>query len=80
MRNTLADVSATIGRAIRLIAVALVALLVVAIVGTLALMRLSAHSPGPLTVAQVVKLIQPSVVAVSVTPFRSNAREGSGFV
>jgi hypothetical protein len=36
-----------------LIAVALVALLVVAIVGTFALIRLSAHGPGPLTVAQV---------------------------
>jgi hypothetical protein len=63
-----------------LIAVALVALLVVALVGALALIRLSAHGPGPLTVAQVVKLVQPSVVAVSVTPFRSDAREGSGFV
>ena len=79
-RNTLADVSTAPGRAVRLIAVALVALLVVAIVGIFALIRLSAHGPGPLSVAQVVKLIQPSVVAVSVTPFRSDAREGSGFV
>ena len=80
MRNKLAGVSTAVGRAIRLIALALVALLVVAIVGTLALIRLSAHGPGPLTVAQVVKLVQPSVVAVSVTPFRSGAREASGFV
>lgn len=72
--------STALGRAVRLIAVALVGLLVLAIIGTLALIRLGAHSPGQLTVAQVVKLIQPSVVAVSVTPFRSNAREGSGFV
>lgn len=46
----------------------------------MALIRLSTHGPGPLTVAQLVKLIQPSVVTVGVTPFRSDGREGSGFV
>ena len=80
MRNTLAVVSTALGRATRLIGVALVALLIAAIVGTMALVRFSANGSAPLTAAQVVKLIQPSVLAVSVTPFRSGATEGSGFV
>src|SRR6266851_10529650 len=55
MRNRLAGVSTALGRAVRLIAVALVGLLVLAIIGTVALIRLNAHGSGPLTVAQVVK-------------------------
>lgn len=42
--------------------------------------RIAQRGAAPLTTAQVVKLVQPSVVAVSVTTFRSDPREGTGFV
>jgi Trypsin-like peptidase domain len=51
---------------------------VIVLVSSIAYYRLL--SPPPLTTKQVIALIQPSVVTVKVTVFRSDAVEASGFV
>ncbi len=51
---------------------------VIVLVSSIAYFRLL--SPPPLTTKEVVALIQPSVVTVKVTVFRSDAVEASGFV
>ncbi len=51
---------------------------VIVLVSSIAYFRLL--SPPPLTTKEVIALIQPSVVTVKVTVFRSDAVEASGFV
>ena len=64
----------------RLAALAVVCLLVLVALASASVFRFAERGAPALTTAQLVRLIQPSVVAVSVTPFRSETREGSGFV
>jgi len=62
-------------RSLRWVALGVV---VIVVVSSIAYFRLL--SPPPLTTKQVIALIQPSVVTVKVTVFRSDPVEASGFV
>src|SRR5713101_7955269 len=68
------------GRRVRKRSLPMVALgvVVILVVSSIAYYRLL--TPPPLTTKQVIALIQPSVVTVKVTVFRSDPVEASGFV